>query len=796
MVEKVRVFGEWAIGTIWTEDRKELKITGEAVSRMLVGREYTVRGNVRMHPKHGESFEVVAAELYIRPNESAITRFISETFRGIGQKTAQKYVKAVRASDGEEGLEAVRQKLLKQPWTVAEDISRVTRKKGTYEPDERDGIVQSFVERDLATKLGGAQGIRDSVIRALAKYLVESGKRGSERSGGANEGLFDEDPVGACWAHLIRDPYAPIKDVPGFGFVMADAIGKSVNIPIEAPQRLAALVAYAALQECAQYGHVYLTQEGVCQAIERLDHEVDPIKAIAYALEQETVALDGDRLYPFEHLEQERSLAKLVANMMVDGEPLSKLSAPVLAAKVQEVAYSLGGAFRDGLDPTQVKSLVSILTSSSRIHTVTAGPGCGKTALMEVLVKVLNGHKPIFCSPTGKGAKVLGSRIARYGLRASTLHSLLRGSGPGQFQVNEDHPLKGDFMVVDEAGMIDLGMMASVLEAVPPDMHVILLGDDQQLPSIGAGRVLGDLLEVDGIDHNRLSKTHRNSGGILDVVNEVKSGRFEPTDRDGVKFSHELGDAQDKFPQVMSAYLEAVGRLGFENVSMLMSRKKGDPLTPGWNTTYANACLRQVCNPSGEKVPGTRFSVGDRIIIRENIDLRSGERGVEGSEKSRSTGPDDENQDGGDLTVVNGDTGQVVGYTKMPGAQQGGVRSIKLKLDDGRLIEYPGESASSLDHSYAMTVHSAQGSEYQEVIAVVTGGMPSFINRSTIFTAFSRPKQRLHVFAEDAHLRRIASTPAPHRNSMLVGRIAQELQGQSDVERCSLAGQSQAMRQR
>lgn len=762
VVERVRVFGDWAIGIMWVENRTEVKITGAAVGQLIVGREYTVKGTTKVHPKHGESLEVVVAEPFIRPNEVAITRFIVETFKGIGPKTAEKYVKAVKAMEGEEGLEAVRQRLLKQPWLIADEISRVTSKKGTYDPQERESVVQAFVERDLATKLGGSQGIRDSVIKALAKYLVERARAVHSDEQGA---LFERDPVTACWAELVADPYEPAKTVPGYGFVMADAIGRSVNIPREAPQRLAALVAFAVLDECAQHGHVYLSEQAVLGAILKFDQMVDPVKAIRYAADHRTVAIEGDRVYPFAHLSQEKSLAKLVSAMISGGAPLSKLSPQGAAVKVQEAAKSLGAGFKDGLDPTQLSALTSILTSGSRIHTVTAGPGCGKTALMEVLVKVLEGRQAVFCSPTGKGAKVLSSRISRFGLKASTLHSLLKGSGPGAFMHDQKNPLSGDFMVIDEAGMIDLGMMQSALAAAGRGMHVILLGDDDQLRSIGAGRVLSDLLEVDGIDHNRLTKTHRNSGGILDVVNEIKAGRLATNDRDGVSFSGQLADASQQFPVVMRAYLEAVERLGFENVSMLLSRKKGDAGVPGWNTTFANACLREVCNPGGVKIPGTRFYSGDRIIIRENMDLQSGEK-----------------VSSADMTVVNGDTGTLLGFTKTPGAQQGGAQFLKIKLDDGRIIEYPGESASALDHSYAMTVHSAQGSEYKEVIAVITPGQPSFINRSTIYTAFSRPKDRLRVFADDAALRRIAAMPAPARNSALVERISTEMSADDETD--------------
>lgn len=273
--------------------------------------------------------------------------------------------------------------------------------------------------------------------------------------------------------------------------------------------------------------------------------------------------------------------------------------------------------------------------------------------------------------------------------------------------------------------------------------------------------------------HFHLTATHRNGGGILEVIKEIAAG--ECSAQDGypdVTFSHELDEAAHYFPVVLRSYLDAIGRRGIENVILLMSRRQGTATEAGWNTTYANALLRDTLNPNAEKLPGSgSLHVGDRIIIRENMVI-----------KQKSDEDDDGEGDERSVRVVNGDTGQISSFERHPaGKKDNGVKWVRLKLDDGRMIDFPGEAMKVLDHAYALTVHAAQGSEYAEVIGVFTDGMPSFINRTSLFTAASRPRAHMHFFAEDRVLRKIAATPAPKRNTALVARV-RELMADDDVE--------------
>jgi exodeoxyribonuclease V alpha subunit len=769
-LDKIRVFGDWGIGDIWTEDRGSVKITGQMVKTLTEGSQYRLTGRIKRHPKYGDSIDVVTAAPHVRLDPRAIEKYMEANFEGIGPKSAKKMVKHAITNGGDAGLENLRQQLLNAPWAI--DWSPANRE-GTFKATSDETAVD-FVQRDLTMRLSGVQGMNSLVIGLLARWSFNCRMTDPE---------FEktQDPVADSWRILSRDPYAAIPMVNGLGFLLADAIGKMVNVPLDAPHRLSALVAHALKRGCEMEGHVYLRRDQLVESIRQVERTIDPNVAINHGLETNTIVLDDERgqprYYTPELQDAEDRVAEAIAEMLGD-------RAPLLTA-VNGLDDRIQAAFRQGkqnaasfsLDPSQVAAVRGALTSGSRIHVITGGPGCGKTSLVETEIKMLPGKTFHFGAPTGKASKVLSSRIAQTGNKASTVHSLLRGS-EGGWQVNREDPLDGDVLVIDESSMPSLDLYRAILDACNRNMHLILVGDHNQLQSIQPGRVLSDLLEVKGINHAHLTTVHRNGGGILEVVKEIESGKMTCKDHPDVYFSHGLGDAEDFFPVVMNAYMDAVARRGIENVILMMSRRQGEASQPGWNTTYANAVLRDLMNPGAEKIPGSsKMHVSDRIIIRENMSLKQKPQG------SNPFADDEDEEEVRHESVVNGDTGQIMSFELHQGkgkGNQSGAAWLRIRLDDGRTIDYPGEALNKLDHSYAMTVHSCQGSEYQEVLAVLTPGAPTFINRSTLYTAASRPRLKMHFFAEDSVLRKIAATPAPRRNSALVEKITERIAEEED----------------
>ena len=747
----IKIFGDWGIAEFIDSKFKTHKITGNAVVTMPESAEIKIVGQPRQHAKYGASLEISHFERHIPLNVDSLVRFIADNYKGIGDKSARKFIQGIDEAQGVPGLKALRNQLLHEPWAV--DFSSIKRQ-GTFETGDEElaKTAAAYIQRDLALRLSG---LPNRVLGALAVHLAGTLLAASN--------VPPTDLVARAWRLLAQDPYQVIPLIHGYGFVMADSIGLQSGIARAEPARLAALVAHAVVQRCETEGHVFLLFNAVKAAVARIDPLVDVDEALECALRAKTIQLDedGDRIYPGRLLQAERSLARSVAALCRWSAPLlSERQPDALRDEIQSLAKVRGGDFQHGLDASQLAAVAGILTTKVRLHTITAAPGCGKTSVVEILAAFLAGRRFVFCAPTGKGAKVLSNRVASLGHVAQTINSLLKGDVDGGFSADQ---IDADVLIIDEGSMPDLRLADALLSRVGPSTHVVLLGDADQLPSIAPGRVLADLLAVPEIDHHRLETTHRNAGAILDTVRAVKAGDFVPESSGEVTFVTSLPPAEAGFPRIVAQYIDAVGRSGYAGVALLMSRRKGEVDQPGWNTTYANAVLREVCNPNAPRVAGSTLQVGDRIIIKANLKLGQ--------------------QDGGkEVRVVNGDTGRIHSFKRSVDPKNAGAEHVTIELDDGRSIDLPGEHLAALQLGYALTVHAAQGSEYKDVIAVITPGAPTFINRNTIYTAFSRARSRLQVYADGRELVKIARTPMPPRNSMLTARVAEAIRADQDTD--------------
>lgn len=835
-LNSLKEFNGWAVGSLWTEDRKEIRVTGEGLVGLTEGLEYVFKGRLTDHAQYGPGFDVVSVRAAISPNDQAIERFLVRSFKGIGEAKATKYVKSVRASGGDEAVEKLRETLLNSPWDL--DLTKIAKGAKFSEAEDPQGAMkQLMVTRNLMLNLGNKGGLREATAKLLAGHLmgeIKQKKEGDEDQQAVLGGLGAADVVSATWTILMLNPYGPIHKVPGYGFATAEAIAAVAGVPKDSPLRLGALVEYAVEEGCKRRGHTFLRTAEFVEAIRRVDPSAPAQQALVHAIEQFLVVIDAKRVYPSRLLEAEKDVAVRLAKLMQPAEPLTKRTAAEVNRKLDRDPEKINIAFKDGFDADQKSAISGIMTSNQRLHVLTGGPGTGKTAIMEVLLTLLKHKRFVFCGPTGKSAKVLTARVSGYGYSASTVNSVLKGAEESGFEVNEEDPLDCDVLVVDENTMNGIGMASGILAAMQPDTHLIVLGDPGlpanpnvpgsgragQLPSISPGRFMQDLLLLPGVQHVHLTKTYRNSGGILEVVSEIARGDIDTTDRASVKFSHGLPDPAEGFPEVMSEYLGRIAKDGFENTFLVMPIRKGDRETPGWNTTYANHVLRQTCNPYGQKIPGTSLFLGDRIMVRENMTIaqpKASELGnvVLSPTAAQTSGapfdfarlakkpaevsndpaaffePDEEDDD--DVIrkrVVNGDTGTIVAYAMGGAAKQlGSPRWIRLALDDGQVVEFPGADAGSLDHAYAGTVHSAQGSEYKNVIMVVTPGSPDFMHQNMLFTGLSRPRGQLSVWGDDRVIKKIAATPMPPRNSGLVERVKQCL---AEMDSPQPAGEEEA----
>ena len=732
----LRTYNNWALGTIEMDDGAEVLVVGQAIVGLTQGLRYLVRGKRRVHPTYGEQFEVFAALPDVQPQRSALVRYLTRQFHGCAEKSANRIVDWFETNAT---LGALSDILASTPWLLADSpaVAALGRKIEFISADEC--AMESRIYRHMALRLGG-QGVPDAVLRRLATFLHA-------------RVATDKNPVEAAWALLSENPYAPMMAVEGYGFAHADAIGRNLGILDDAPARLGWLAYHVLHAACEGEGHVFLPLPEFASRFLARAPTISIQRALACMREAKLpIVEDGERLYLKRLLEAERYVASRLREMtQPTGKPIYTGVDEGLVAAIAQAEFVLNERF--GLDDTQRQALAGLLRSKRRLHTVTAAPGCGKTALMEIFIQVATRHALCFAAPTGKAAKVLTARIIDFNHEARTVHATLEPSADGGFAFtrNENNPLAVSVLIIDESSMQDLPIFSAVLKALPEEAHLILLGDPDQLASVGPGDVLANILCLEA-DHHRLDVTHRNQGGILQLVRSIRQGRFDLPEDTDVEWAGPLGDPAVAFDMAASRYIEAVAAFGIEQVGFLIARRKGKADTPGWNTTYANAMLQQLLNPDGQKVGGTTLRIGDRIIIRRNLCL-------------------DQVSDAGEKhteSVVNGDTGCL---KRANYKHDGSVSSVVLDLDDGREIALPGQHLDLVSLAYATTVHAAQGSEYQQVILVVQDGAPGFMNRQIIYTAASRPRTRLTIFGDLHTLKRVAGRPAPLRYSELVARV-------------------------
>lgn len=813
----IKEFTGWAIGTLYNiENREEYRVKGEALMGLKEGLEYRLFGSQTTHAHHGEGFDVTATEPIISMNDDAISVYLVRSFDGIGPAKAEKYLKLLRQEGGDTAIDNLRNTLLTEPWKV--DLTQIdARAKFSSGEDPQAEIKHLMVTRSLTIRLGKMPGFKEPVAKALASHLLYKVLAAHPTLPGEPAPEFDV--VSETWALLMKNPYSPIRSTEGYGFMTAEAVATIVGLPKTSDLRLSALVEYAIDQGCQRKGHTYLSAAQLVEAVHRVDRGVAVQAALNSAVMAGCVVIDGKRVYsPMLHA-AEISLAKNIAKLMTPAEALTARTANDVVRKLNKDPGKINPAFSAGFDKAQVDAVAGMMTGTSRIHVLTGGPGTGKTAIIEAILALLPNKTFAFAAPTGQAAKVLSERVSRYGYTATTMHSLLQGSEEGGFKVNAEEPLKVDVLVLDESTMNGVVMADAALSALPPHAHLIVLGDPGlpatpgvansaragQLPSISPGRFMQDLLLLPGINHVHLTKTYRNDGGILDVVQQTSRGNLITKDQPSVRFSHGLPTPEKGFPVVMQEYLSSVQRNGIENTLLVMPMRKGERESAGWNATYANHVLRATCNPHGEKIPGTSMFLGDRIIIRENMKIKQPkleslgavtrapvyvdsnksliERLIESREPAKQDDSDfclareiadaDDDEDVVTARVVNGDIGTIAAFAMASNNKRlGSPQWLELKLDDGRTVHYPSSEMASLQHSYALTVHSAQGSQRTNVMVVVTPGNEDFMNQTMLLTAFSRAQVDLSIHGDDMVIKKIVATPMPPRNSALVARVA------------------------
>ncbi|MFH9548897.1 ATP-dependent RecD-like DNA helicase [Streptomyces sp. NPDC051445] len=528
---------------------------------------------------------------------------------------------------------------------------------------------------------------------------------------------------------VVRNqPYRLASDVWGIGFLTADKIAQSVGIPHDSPERVKAGLQYA-LSQATDQGHCYLPEERlIADAVKLL--QVDTGLVIECLAELATPPQEGEDpgvvrekvpasdggepvtavyLVPFHRAELSLS-AQLLRLLRTDEDRM-----PVFRDVAWDKALAwLKSRTQAELAPEQEAAVRLALTE--KVAVLTGGPGCGKSFTVRSIVELARARKAkvVLAAPTGRAAKRLAELT---GAEASTVHRLLELKPGGDAAYDRDRPLDADLVVVDEASMLDLLLANKLVKAVPPGAHLLFVGDVDQLPSVGAGEVLRDLLADGGpVPAVRLTRVFRQAqqSGVVTNAHRINAGQHPVTDgmRDFFLFVEDDTEEAGRLTVDVAAR-RIPAKFGLDprrDVQVLAPMHRG-PAGAG----ALNGLLQQAVTPGRPDVPEKRFGgrvfrVGDKVTqIRNNYD--KGKNGV-----------------------FNGTVGVVTSLDPVD-------QRLTVLTDEDEEVPYEFDELDELAHAYAVTIHRSQGSEYPAVVIPVTTGAWMMLQRNLLYTAVTRAKK-------------------------------------------------------
>lgn len=546
---------------------------------------------------------------------------------------------------------------------------------------------------------------------------------------------------------LKENPYLLAKDGVGSDFPTADKLAASLGFSPDHTLRMEAGLLFE-LQFNSDNGHVFLPREKLLKATAGLLGT--PEEALSEVLD--TLAQSGQIICEDIASQDACYLTKLYDSECLVAEKLRAMAERELYSPVDLDALIAAMEQRQGITYAPLQREAIATASTHQVMLLTGGPGTGKTTILRGVLSLFDhmGLDTVLTAPTGRAAKRLSDSCG--GENASTIHRLLEtkqdSTGTGlSFAKNENSLLEADAIIVDESSMVDLSLMAALLSALREDCRLILVGDPHQLPSVGAGNLLSDLLRSKVIPTLTLTEIFRQaaSSAIVQSAHTVNSGSLPPLSNrmDSDFFFLRRTDPSTALSTIVELCRDRLpGKMGIlpSQIQVLSPTKKG-----GAGTVALNSALQEALNPQtmkkGEKQFGNiTFREGDKVMqIKNNYDIMWENRSL------REVG----------MGIFNGDVGKILNVDP-----QNSVLTIDF---DGRLAEYSPDLFHQLEPAYAMTVHKSQGSEYPAVILCALDAASMLLTRAVLYTAITRAKDMLIVVGDENVLAHMAKNDRPTR---------------------------------
>lgn len=670
------------------------------------GKSVTVSGRWVVHPRYGRQIEAYSCMEELPVTAGAMKEYLASDYvKGIGPRCAE----AIVAAFGED------------TFSIMDNDPDMLLKVEGIGPKRLEAIKKGWME---STK-----------IRNIMVFLQEHGV-----SPGFAGKIYKAYGDGAI-EKIAADPYCLADDIAGIGFLKADAVAGTFGILGDDPRRIKSGVVFT-LKELSAAGHCFAAREMLVSRAAKL-LEVDEASIAAQLGDIKQTCRDvrvcrgtgnEERWYLSWLYNAEAGCAERIVGILTAAKSIY-----ISGKSAMETAA--GGRLGVCYNKAQIRAIGA--AAQNKVSIITGGPGTGKTTTVLGLISAFRtAHAQILlAAPTGRAAKRMGESCD---MEAKTIHRLLCCGPDGTFAKNAEHPLEGDVLILDECSMIDIRLMYSLLNAVPDTMTVVLVGDIDQLPSVGPGNVLKDLINSGIVSVTRLEFIYRQGRGSAISYNahRVNEGKFPVlTGRPDAEFVFIEDEEPESIADNIVRIYGSLAANGTTDVQVLSPMKKGPA-----GTIAINNAVQKLINPDGDSFRGIEycFRAGDRVIqMRNNY-----EKGV-----------------------FNGDIGKVTNIDR---------EFNEMHVDfGGTNVVYDIRETDELSLAYAITVHKSQGSEYQYVIMPVTSAHYIMLQRNLIYTGMTRAKAKLiMVGTRKALYMAIKNNKPAARNTALSERLTGCIQKQ------------------
>ena len=684
------------------------------------GENISAEGEYIEHPVYGRQFKIQTYETVAPTDRAGMERYLgSGAIRGVGEALAARIVKKF-------GDDTFR--------IIEEEPERLAEVKGISERKAQEIAVQMEEKKDLREALVYLQqyGISNTLaVKIYNTYGME------------------------MYSVMRENPYRLAEDVSGVGFRIADEIAGRIGIHTDSDYRIRSGILYTLLQAVGE-GHCFLPLELLLRrASELLGVSEENIRPqVDNLIMDRKLVAKGDAVFAAVYYYAELNCANMLRNLNIPMLEAENLPAQDMAIRkrLERMAENLSME----LDELQLKAVEESIKNG--LFILSGGPGTGKTTTINMIIRYFEseGMDIFLAAPTGRAAKRMTEAT---GFEAKTIHRLLELNSAlsdddtrrANFERNQENPLEADVVIIDEMSMVDIQLFQALLKAILPGTRLILVGDVDQLPSVGPGQVLRDLMNSEAFPMVTLEKIFRQAGESDIVVNahrinkgeqialDNKSRDFFLLERNDVNviYKHMIQLIREMLPKYVNATPFDIqvltpmrkGSLGCETLNGILQRYLNPADPHKKEHSYGNTVFRE-----GDKVMQIKnnYQLEWEIVGRYNIPIDKG------------------------MGVFNGDMGRVLEINET-------MSTLLVEFDDGRRVNYPFSGLEELELSYAITIHKSQGSEYPAVILPLLGGPRMLFNRNLLYTGITRARNCVTILGSSETVRNMIDNVSENR---------------------------------